>query len=160
MHFKINLTLIAVLAIVLFFNIPFYKNWLDTNIFNQSISYFTVKDQLSVEQRKAARYGSSYVIYNEFVSMYPKLKLDSPLLLLPPEKFLKERGVNGLNVVEPTVYYYLTGKKAVWYDSPDVEKANCALLPDNNGKVMIQRIPNQEELHKLLDIYKKYKLDL
>ena len=160
MHFKINLTLIAILAIVLFFNIPFYKNWLETNIFNQSISYFTVKDQLDEEQRKAARYGPSYVVYKEFVSMYPKLKLDTPLLLLPPEKFLRERKINNINIVEPMVYYYLTGKKAVWYDSPEVEKANCALLPDNSGKVMIQRLANKEELHKLLDIYKKYKLDL
>lgn len=159
MHFKINLTLIAILAIVLFFNIPFYKNWLDTNIFNQSISYFTVKDNLSVEQRKTARYGGSYTVYKEFVTMYPQLKLDTPLLLLPPEKFLRERNVANINVVEPTIYYYLTGKKAVWYDSPEVEKANCALLPDNTGKVMIQRL-NKEELHKLLDVYKKYKLDL
>jgi hypothetical protein len=161
MHFKINLTLIAVLVIVLFFNIPFYKNWLETNILNQSISYFTVKDQLSLEQRKTARYGYSYSVYKELIQMFDKAKLDSPVLLLPPDKYLREHGVTAINSVEPMVFYYLTGKKAVWYDSPDVGKANIALLPEPaGGRVVLQRINNAEDLNKLLEVFKKYKNDL
>ncbi len=160
MHFKINLTLIALLAIFLFFNIPFYNNWLNTNIFNQQISYFTVKDQLSIEQRRVARYGYSYVIYKELNNVFKKFKIDSPVLLLPPERYMKENRVAGFNVVEPMVYYYLTGNIAVWYDSPGVEKANCVLMPDRNGKVALQKIDTKQQLDTLLSIFKKYKLDL
>lgn len=159
MHFKINLTLISILVIVLFFNIPFYHNWLNTNLLNPSISYFNVQDQLGVEQRRDSRYGYSYMAYKELLKMCPRLQIDTPILLLPPEKFLREKGIVGLNVTEPMVYYYLTGQKAVWYDSPGVDKANCVLLPDN-GKIVLKKINTPQELAELLTTFKKYKLDL
>ncbi len=160
MHFKVNLTLVAILIIVLFFNIPFYNNWMNTNILGDPFSISAHMEQMDLEQRKINRFGYSYLIYKELTNSYEKAGIKNGLVLLPPEKFLKERGVNNITVAEPMVFYYLTGKKAVWYDSPDVAKANCVLLPDNGGRIVLRKINNADELKSLLDIFKQYKLDL
>lgn len=159
MHFKINLTLIAVLSIVLFFSIPFYNNWLNTNLLNPSLSFWTLYKQMDIEQRKISRFGYSYVIYKEVAGVFESAKIKNPVLLLPPDAFLKERRVTNLAVVEPAIFYYFTGHKAVWYNSPGVAAANCALVPDNNGKVVLKRITTPEDLNNIITAYKKYKID-
>lgn len=157
MHFKINLTLIAVLVIVLFFNIPFYNNWLNTNILNPSISMFAGLDT-ETEARKTSRYGYSYLIYKELAEVVKKVVTDSPVVLLPPEQFIKERGITNTVIPEPAVFYYFTSQKAVWYNSPGVNKANCALVPDN-GRLILRKIETPADLENLISSYKKYKID-
>lgn len=160
MHFKINLTLIAALVIVLFFNIPFYNNWLNSNLLNPAISISTLSKQLGEAERKTSRFGYSYMVYTELPGIFKSAKIADPLVLLPPQAYLNENKVKDFSVVEPTIFYYFTGYKAVWYNSPGVEKANCVLVPDGHGRVMLSKISSPEELNKLLAIYKKYKLDL
>lgn len=161
MHFKINLTLISLVLIVIFFSIPFYNNWLNTNLFNPSYSIASLSKQLSVEQRMTNRFGYSYVVYKEMSQIFDKQKVVNPLVLLPPQDYLKENRIQDINVVEPAIFYYLTGRKAVWYDSPDVGKADFALVPDpSNSRVMLKRLATPQEREELLTIYKKYKLNL
>lgn len=160
MHFKINLTLVAILAIVLFFNIPFYNHWLNTNILNPAISISSTYKVLDNEQRMVSRFGYTYSVYKEMSAVFKKAKIKDPVVLLPPDAYLKEKKIIGILVVEPAIYYYFTGQKAVWYDSPDVLKANCAMVPGNQGKITVRKINNRDELNALLNIYKNYKLDL
>lgn len=159
MHFKINLTLIAVLIIVLFFNIPFYNNWLNTNILNPALSIPSLSKTMDTEQRRISRFGYSYMIFKEVSDVIKKSPLKDPLLLLPPDQYLKDNKVTNISIIEPAIFYYFTGTKAVWYNSPNVAKANCALIPDGNGKVILSTINNQEELDALIAKYKKYKID-
>ncbi len=160
MHFKINLTLIAALVIVLFFNIPFYNNWLNTNLLNPAVSISKLSQQLGIEERRTSRFGYSYMIYQELPGIFKNAKIANPLVLLPPQAYLKEQKVKDFTVVEPAIFYYFIGHKAVWYNSPGVEKANCALVPDGKGRVMLSKLGSPEDLNKLLTLYKKYKLDL
>lgn len=160
MHFKINLTLISLLAIFLFFNIPFYRHWLDTNILGEPYLLSNNLQQMDLEQRKVNRFGYSYMIYKELDSAFPRAGITNPLVLLPPDKFMKENGVTNVSIVEPMIFYYLTQRKAVWYDSPDVMKANCVLMPDSGGRVVLRKINNQQELNEYLTVFRKYKLDL
>ncbi len=153
------MTLVAILAIVLFFSIPFYNNWLNSNLLNPSLSFTTLYKQLDEEQRKVSRFGYSYMVYKEMAGIFKQAKIDNPIVLLPPDAYIKENNVKDLNVVEPAIFYYFTGQKSVWYNSPGVEKANCALVPDNNNKVMLKKISTPDDLNKLLTVYKKYKID-
>lgn len=149
MHFKINLTLISILVIVLYFNIPFYNNWLNTNLLSPSFDIFALSKQTEVEQRKINRYGYSYAIYSEMGRIFKEAKMDSPVLLLPPDAFLKEQGVRDFATVEPAIYYYFTGMRE---HGPiaRVEKANAIIIPDGHGKVMLKRISGKDELNMIL----------
>ncbi len=160
MHFKINLTLISVLIIVLFFNIPFYNNWMNTNLLNPAFDILATSKQLGLEQRMVNRFGYSYVVYKEMAGYFKNSKIKDPLILLPPEALMKEQKVKNFTIVEPTTFYYFTGYKAVWYDSPGVEKANLALVFDKDGKVMVRKIESKDDLNRFLATYRKYKLEL
>jgi len=159
MHFKINLTLISILAIVLYFNIPFYNNWLNTNLLNPSFDIFALSKQMEVEQRKINRFGYSYAVYREMAGIFKNAKISDPVLLLPPDAFLKENKVKDFAIVEPAIYYYFTGMKGVWYNSPDIGKANSMIVPDGHGKVMLKKIASPEELKAIVTELKKYKID-
>lgn len=160
MHFKINMTLVAILTIVLFFNIPFYNKWLNTNLFNPEISIPETYKNMDNEHRRITRFGYSYSVYKEMANVFKKAKIKDPVVLLPPAAYLNELNINDIIVAEPSIYYYFTGSKAVWYDSPDILKANCALVPNKSGKLAVKKINNNDELNALLKIYKNYKLDL
>ncbi len=160
MHFKINLTLISVLVIVLFFSIPTYNRWLTTNLLNPNTGYTVLSKQLGLEQRMNNRFGYPYMIYKNMTNYLDKAKIKNPVILFPPDQYLKEHKVANMTVVEPLIFYYFTGHKAVWYDSPEVEKANYVMINDANNNVSIREINSKAELDALLETFKKYKLTL
>jgi hypothetical protein len=160
MHFKINLTMVSILLIVLFFNLPFYNNWLNTNLLNPQMNIVEQSKHMGLEERKTLKYGYSYLIYKEIVKACEGANIANSLVLLPPDAYLKKERITDLVVVEPSIYYYFTGQKAVWYNSPNVQQANCAIAPGPNHKVMLRKINGKEDLNQILDIYRKYKLDL
>jgi hypothetical protein len=114
---------------------------------------------LSTEHRKTARYGYSYLAYQELVKVFKTGKYKNPVVLLPPEKYFKDNKVKDIVIVEPAIFYYFTGYQAVWYNSADVKKANFVLMPDGQGRVMLQQIGSENALNKLIDSFKKYKID-
>jgi hypothetical protein len=67
--------------------------------------------------------------------------------------------VRDFATVEPAIYYYFTGMRGVWPNSPGVEKANAVVIPDGHGKVMLKRISGKDELNMILADLKKYKID-
>ncbi len=157
MHFKVNLTLVSVLLIVLLFNIPFYKNWLNTNLLGPSFDIFTLSKQMDLEQRKVNRFGYSYAVYMDFVKKLKQAKVADPVILLPSDAYMKAGKVKDFLIVEPAIFYYFTGIKCVLYDSPNVEKANCSIVSDGNGKVLLRKIANKVELESIIADFKKYK---
>lgn len=159
MHFRINLTLIAVLIIVLYFNIPFYNNWLNTNLLNPGYNVFALSKQMEPEQRKLNRFGYTYMVCKEVGEVMRKSNVKDPLVLLPPDEYLKANGVRDVNGCEPAIFYYFTGMHSAWYTSPNVDKANCVLVPDGSGRVMMRQIQNKPELDSILKEFRKYKSD-
>lgn len=159
MHFKINLTLVAILIIVCYFNIPFYNNWLNTNLLNPAFDVFALSKQMDPEQRKVNRFGYTYMVYREMAQVLRKSNMKDPVLLLPPDGYLRDNQVRDINACEPAIFYYFTGLHSVWYTSPNVAKANCVVIPDGHGKVMLKKIENKSELDSLLAIFRKYKSD-
>jgi hypothetical protein len=154
------MTMISILVIVLFFNIPFYNNWLNTNLLNPGMNPMEQSKHLGLDERRVARFGYSYMVYTDMANAFKSAKIDSPIVLLPPDGYLKKERITDISIVEPSIFYYFTGYKSVWYNSPDVEKANCALVPGPNRKMMLKKITDKNELDQLLAIYRQYKLDL
>jgi hypothetical protein len=53
------------------------------------------------------------------------------------------------------VFYYYTGLKGVWTNSPDVGKANFLLRVSKKG-VNLDEIHSPQQLQQILNAYKKY----
>ncbi len=160
MRFKIYLTAGSILVIVLFFSIPFHHHWLYSNLLDPQRSIGKQFKHLDNEGRRVEKYGHSYIVYKDLVKTYLDDKIENPVVLLPPDGYLKKEKITDFAVVEPCIFYYFTGRKAVWYDSPDVEQANYALVPGEDHKVTLRLLTGKDDLHRLLAIYRTYKLDL
>lgn len=152
--------MLSILVIIAFFCIPFYHNWLTDNLLSRQLSIFRQARHLDNEGRREWKYGHSYVVYKRIVDSFSTYKISNPVLLLPPEEYLNKEHIYDLTIIEPCIFYYYTGHKAVWYDSPGVEKANCVLVPGPDHKVMLRKIVDKNDLDQLLAVYRTYKLNL
>lgn len=157
---KIKLTLLSVVVIVVFFNLPFYKTWVKTRLFSEENNIATQFSQMSREERMINRFGNSYKVLKDLTANFHRLQTAEPVLLLPPQGFVNDKKVENLLIPEPAIFYYFTGYKAVWYDSPDVYRATLALEFASDDRIFLKRIKSPQELNQLLLQYRQYKLDL
>lgn len=157
---KLNLLLTSILAILLFFNIPNFSYWLRSNILHADNNILEQSKLMDIEDRRSIRYGHSYRVYKQLTDRLKDLDSLNPVMLLPPDDYIREKKVADFYVIEPAMFYYLTGIKAVWINSPDVMKANWTLGPDKNNNITLMRIKNKTELQDILDVYKKYHVAL
>lgn len=106
------------------------------------------------------RFGNSYKVLKDLTANFYKLQTAEPVLLLPPQGYVNDLKVDNLLIPEPAIFYYFTGYKAVWYDSPDVYRATLALEFAGDDRIYLKRIRGPQELNQLLMQYRQYKLDL
>ena len=114
-----------------------------------------------LETRRKRRYGSTYLVCD-----YMKKTLDTthvkngePLILLPPNDYLRKIG-NSFTLAEPAEIYYHCGLKTVWTNNPNVDKVNWAFVVDGKDKVAFVPITSKEQLQQILNLYKDYKPSL
>jgi len=153
---KNYLFIAAVLIVALFFAIPMYNAWLFGFIMQPSVRYADQFRYLDPNDRKMMKYGSSYGMYLQSVSVFQRSNIQDPLILLPPVGYLKDMGCVNIEVCEPAEFYYYTGYKAVLFTSPGVEQATWAMVPYKKD-VMLRKIHSKEDLDNLLNTYKNYK---
>ncbi len=149
-HFVVT----AVLVIVLFFSLPRNYAWLSVNILTPPVSYADQLKQLDPVDRRILRYGYSYGFYMSLAGFFARVSKDSTLVLFPPNDYFRSRNIN-FSVPEPAEFYYHTGYRAVWANSPDAWRANCVVVPYQNW-VTLKGIRSEEETHQLLELYKPY----
>ena len=149
---KLNLTLYPILVIVLFFTIPFYNNWLYSKVLNNN--FFTECSQMDLDARNIRRFGYSYTVYKDIQNTLGDKK--DVTLLLPPDKYVATKKIPDLVIPEPAVFYYFTGIKSVWANSPDVSLANWVLLVRGPGQMLVKKISVIHNPDSLLADYKKY----
>ena len=154
---KISLFLIAVLAILLIFNIPFYNHWVNSKFNNEPNRIFEELQRLAPEERMESRYGKPYIVLSAVKRMLNSFNAQNAVILLPPNDYLTVAKVEGgaFEMPEPAVVYYYTGYKAVAKNSPEVGRANWALLVENH-KIALRHINNRQFLDSLLTLYKPY----
>lgn len=156
---KIILLAIAVFGLLIFFKAEPYQNWIDRFILNPNTVLSEQFTKKTYEERKEYRFGNLYMLVD-----YIKKNLDTtsfktkePLILLPPNDYLKSVGVDAFSLPEPSIFYYHSGVKAVWTTSPNVEQANWVIIPAGANNVAFIPIRSKEELHQHLQTFSNFK---
>ena len=155
---QIILLALSVVFIFVFFNIDTYSNWLDRFLLNPDIKEQFGK--LDVKERYEDRFGSVYILIEVLHARIDTSKDKENVILLPPNAYIRSQRIENFNLPEPAVFYYLSGLKTVWTTSPEVGKANWAIVAVAGKGLNIIKLTDTNELHQLLDMYKNFKPDL
>jgi hypothetical protein len=150
---KINLFLVAVAFVIIFFTIPAYNTWINTKIFGDNIDYQI--SHMGVEDRRTSRYGYPYVVYQNVSHKVTDPK--HAIILMPPNDYLKTLNVKQFVTPEPATFYYYTGLICVLPNSPNADSANWELLVNSDQQIMLRKITSKGHLDTLLAFYRKYK---
>ena len=156
---RIILTAISVFGILFFFKSEYYSRWVEVFILPENTK---IEDQFArtgVEERKEYRFGNLYALcqYMKKTLDTTKYKNGGAIVLLPPNDYLRAKGVQDFPMAEPAVFYYHIGIKTVWTTSPDVDKANWAVVASGKSSVAFIPIRTDAERKALLETYKNYK---
>jgi hypothetical protein len=153
---RLNLFLIGVLFIVLYFTVPVYYEWVTRKILCEDCNMFKQARNLEVEERMSVRFGGAYDMYRSIQSTVLSSKARNPVILLPPNNYVYAMKLQqGMAVPEPAVFYYFTGIKAVYINSPECERANWALIVKNH-LLYIKPLRSKHELDSMVAVYKNY----
>ena len=144
----IFLTLLSTAIIYIFFDIGINAVWYNNKIATYWNEYSDQADDLSIESRKINSPDNGYAMSEEIVKQIPANYKDSILILMPPKKYFKDRGIN-YHVPLPVVFYYYTGVKTIWANSKDAIKANSCFRIEGNGYIL-EKITDTTRLKALI----------
>ena len=153
------LLVVSVISLFIFFGFDNNKRWLNERIIPYWEDFKEQKLNLDIEERKLARYESDYLFAKDITAFFEKRgTADKVLVLLPPTDYFTANGLN-IHVVEPTVFYYLTGLKTIWAYHQKATKANW-MITANNGRLVFDSVTSQQALLDTIAAFKKYKYSL
>ena len=151
--------IVSVIGILILFQTEFYQHWFTVYLFPADNPMMGQFDRMSLEERRQYRFGNTYQLCTFIKKTLDttKIKNKETIILLPPNDYLKSKHVDMFHLPEPAEFYYHTGLKTVWTTSPDVENANWVILPQGNNSLTFLPIQSKEQLHAILDSFKKFK---
>ena len=154
----ILLVIVSVLLITIVLNAGYYNDW----FLNKPVQYWSdflkEKDDTSDEMTiKKQRYGLVYTVSMRVKEVVEKKKMAHPVILFEPNSYYRDslHIYTSMRAPEPAVFYYYTGLKGVWTNSPDVGKANFLVRVSKKG-VSLDVIRSPQELQQILELYKKF----
>lgn len=158
--FKSFLLLVAsIVALLLFFGLEPNKMWLEQRIMPYWEDYKEQKLNLDLEERKLARYQTDYLFAKNVTGFFEKRgTTNKTLVLVPSSDYFTAHGLQ-IHVPEPAVFYYFTGLKTIWANSPEANKANWYITVKNGGLVF-DSVSNQQALRDTIASFNKYKISL
>jgi hypothetical protein len=158
--FKTFILLVAsIISLLIFFGLAPNKMWLDQRIMPYWEDYKEQKLSLDLEERKLARYQTDYIFAKNVTGFFEKRgSIDKILVLVPSTDYFNAHGLQ-IHVPEPAVFYYFTGLKTIWANSPEAIKANWYITASNGGLVF-DSVTNQQALRDTIASFKKYKISL
>jgi hypothetical protein len=158
--FKAFILLVAaVISMLIFFGIEPNKLWLTQRIMPYWEEYKEQKLNLDLEERKLARYQNDYLFAKNVTGFFEKRgNANKVLLLLPPTDYFVANGLQ-IHVPEPAVFYYMTGLKTIWANSPEAIKANWVITAKNGG-LGFDSVINKQVLQDTIAAFKKFKITL
>lgn len=117
------------------------------------------KLNLDIEERKVARYQTDYLLAKDVTAFFEKKGIaDKVLVLMPSSDYFAAKGLK-IHVPEPAVFYYYTGLKTIWPNSPDAVKANW-YITTRQGRLFFDSVTNKKALLDTIAAFKKYKISL
>jgi hypothetical protein len=153
------LLVVSIIALVIFFGLEPNKLWFNQRIMSYWEDYKEQKLNLDLEERKLARYQTDYLFAKNITGFFEKRgTVNKVLVLLPPSDYFKAQGLE-IHVPEPAVFYYFTGLKTIWANSPEASKANW-VISANNGRLFFDSVTNKQTLLDTIAAFNKYKISL
>jgi hypothetical protein len=144
---------------LVFFGIEPNKLWLNQRIMPYWEDFKEQKLNLDLEERKLARYQTDYLFAKNVTGFFEKRgNADKVLLLVPPSDYFVANGLQ-IHVPEPAVFYYFTGLKTIWANSPEASKANWYITAKNGG-IAFDSVTNKQALQDTIAAFNKFKITL
>ena len=149
----------AVVALLIFFGLEPNKLWLNQRIMPYWDDFKEQKLNLDLEERKLARYQTDYLFAKNVTGFFEKRGVAGKVLvLMPPTEYFKANNLE-IHVPEPAVFYYFTGLKTIWANSPEASKANW-FISAKNGGLVFDSVANKQVLLDTIAAFNKYKISL
>ena len=148
---RLTLFIAGVVVVVAFFMVPATGKWLDEKI----VDHYSILKQvrmLDIEDRRDYRYGYPGIYYKLMARHVNNP--ETAVVLFPAPCVPGLRQETEFVVPEPAVFYYFTGVKSVWANSPDAQRANYEVYVGGPGKVLLIPITSKVHLDSLIAIYK------
>lgn len=108
---------------------------------------------MDIEERKVARFGTSYLLFRNMARDFSGRK--GIVILLPPQEYIKAMHFDDIAIPEPCEFYYFTGVNAVNINSPNVREADWA-IQTFPGSIAIAELNMPGQLDTLLALYQRY----
>lgn len=159
MHKKpLILTAISIVFIITFFLLPRYQQWGRT-VYSYWQDYQWQRDSTAEETRMIKRFGNNYVFSKQIAALFEQRGTkESVLVLMPPSNYFKKMGVS-YHVPEPAVFYYYTGLKTVWANSPEAVKANWYVHASGN-RLIVDSVLDLKAFRDTIASFKKMRPSL
>ena len=156
---ELILSLIGIAAIVGFFMLPPYHEWMNERIIAYYHDFTWQKNKMGMTQRMADRFEGDYTYSKQIAAFFDKKKSkQNVLVLVPPTDYFDQHDIE-YHVPEPIVFYYYTGLKTVWPNSSNANQANWYVRV-NNGKIVVDSIINRQSFADTLTALKKFNISL
>ena len=103
-----------------------------------------------------SRFGTTYNAFKAMQKMLESTKSKDPVVLMPPDNYIRAMKVDGdVAMPEPAVFYYFTGIRSVFANSPQRELADWVLVAENH-RLWIRKIQSKKQRDSLVLQFKKY----
>lgn len=153
------LLVVAVISMLIFFGLEPNKLWLNQRILPYWEDFKEQKLNLDIEERKIARYQTDYLFAKNVSNFFEKRGSASKVLvLMPPNEYFKAHNLD-IHVVEPEIFYYLTGLKTIWVNNRKAATANW-FISVKNGGLVFDSVTNKQILLDTIAAFNKYKISL
>jgi hypothetical protein len=150
------LTIISTLTIVLVLGLGYYRSWfVDKPLYYWGAFIRESRSSASLEEIRKARYGLAYTTSMKVKEALAKRNASNPVILFEPNGYYRDSLHMDLRVPEPAVFYYYTGLREVWMNSPGVEKATY-FVRVNKADMKLEPIRSPEQLQEILARYRKF----
>lgn len=150
------LTIISMLTVALVLGLGYYRVWfVDRPLYYWGAFVKESRSSAGPGQIRKARYGMAYTTSMKVKEVLAKQNASNPVILFEPNSYYRDSLHIDLRVPEPAVFYYYTGLRGVWMNSPGVEKANY-FVRVNKADVKLEPIRSPEQLQEILARYRKF----
>jgi hypothetical protein len=153
------LLVVSLITLLIFFGFDNNKRWLNERIIPYWEDFKEQKLNLDIEERKMARYQSDYLFAKDITGFFEKRGIaNKVLVLVPPSDFFAANGIN-VHVPEPAVFYYYTGLKTIWPNSPEAAQANW-YVTTSEGRLIFDSVTDKKAFQETIAAFNKYKTSL
>jgi len=148
---EITLLAVSIFVLSLFFVLPRNSRWVADRI----VPYWNdlrFNGASTAEEWRVVRYKKAYTYSKDIAGHFGNR--NGVLVLVPPRAYFKQYGID-YPVPEPAVFYYYTGLKTTWANSPMATKANWIVHVDD-GELVVQPVQSAGQLKDSIASFTKW----